>query len=39
MLREISELEQMIGYSFADKELLENALRHSSYANEHKKRT
>lgn len=38
MLREISELEQMIGYSFADKELLENALRHSSYANEHKKK-
>lgn len=37
MQREICELEQMIGYDFADKELLENALRHSSYANEHKK--
>ncbi|EET61707.1 ribonuclease III [Marvinbryantia formatexigens DSM 14469] len=37
MSRDISELEQMTGYSFKDKELLENALRHSSYANEHKK--
>ncbi len=37
MQREICELEQKIGYCFTDKELLENALRHSSYANEHKK--
>lgn len=37
MQREICELEQKIGYCFTDKDLLENALRHSSYANEHKK--
>ncbi len=37
MAREIRELEQMIGYRFRKKELAENALRHSSYANEHKK--
>ena len=28
------ELEQGLGYSFQDKKLLENALTHSSYANE-----
>lgn len=32
-----SELEKALGYSFRDKGLLENALRHSSYANENKK--
>ena len=32
-----SGLEQAIGYSFRDKELLQNALRHSSYSNETKK--
>ena len=30
-----SELEKRIGYTFRDKKLLENALTHSSYANEH----
>lgn len=30
----MQELEQKIGYSFRDKKLLENALTHSSYANE-----
>ena len=29
-----TELEQGLGYTFADKALLENALTHSSYANE-----
>ena len=28
-------LEEKIGYSFRDRSLLENALTHSSYANEH----
>ncbi len=37
MQRNIGELEQIIGYRFRDRELLENALRHSSYTNEHKK--
>ena len=32
-----SDLEAALGYSFRDKALLENALRHSSYANENKK--
>ena len=31
-----SELEKRIGYTFRDKKLLENALTHSSYANEHR---
>ena len=30
----ISEFEQVIGYEFKDKSLLERALTHSSYANE-----
>ena len=29
------ELENAVGYQFRDKSLLENALTHSSYANEH----
>lgn len=33
----LSELERAIGYSFRDRSLLENALRHSSYANENRK--
>lgn len=37
MLRNIGELEHIIGYHFHKRELVENALRHSSYANEHKK--
>lgn len=37
MFRSIQELEQKIGYRFRSRELAENALRHSSYANEHKK--
>lgn len=37
MKRDLHELEKKIGYSFKDRELLENALRHSSYANEHKR--
>lgn len=37
MFRDIRELEQKIGYFFSDRKLAENALRHSSYANEHKK--
>ena len=32
-----SELEQALGYTFRDRALLENALRHSSYANENRK--
>lgn len=32
-----SELERALGYTFRDKSLLENALRHSSYANENRK--
>jgi ribonuclease-3 len=31
-------LEETIGYSFSDKNLLLMALTHSSYANEHKKK-
>ena len=30
----MKDLERNLGYSFKNKELLENALRHSSYANE-----
>ncbi|MEA4965004.1 MAG: ribonuclease III [Oscillospiraceae bacterium] len=33
----LDELEQALGYSFLDRSLLENALRHSSYANERRK--
>lgn len=33
----LSKLEQAIGYTFRDRSLLENALRHSSYANENRK--
>ena len=38
-MRELSELEEKIGYRFKDKELLARAMTHSSYANEkgHKK--
>lgn len=32
---ELTEFEQIIGYSFKNIELLKNALRHTSYANEH----
>ena len=32
----LSELEAGLGYTFRDKSILENALTHSSYANEHK---
>ena len=35
-MRPIEEYEQLIGYTFRDKSLLETALTHSSYANEHK---
>ena len=35
-MRELKELEKKIGYHFQNSELLEKALRHSSYANEHK---
>ena len=35
-MRELKELEKRIGYHFQNPELLEKALRHSSYANEHK---
>ena len=31
----LNELEKRIGYSFQDKKLLERAMTHSSYANEH----
>ena len=34
----ISELEQVIGYQFRDKKMLVNAMCHSSYANEHRKK-
>ncbi len=30
-------IEEKIGYSFKDKDLIENAMHHTSYANEHKK--
>ena len=33
----LSELEQALGYTFRDRSLLENAMRHSSYANENRK--
>ena len=33
---ELEKLEEKIGYKFKDKELLKKALRHTSYANEHK---
>ena len=35
-MRPIEEYEQLIGYTFRDRSLLETALTHSSYANEHK---
>lgn len=35
-MRELKELEKRIGYHFQNPELLEKALSHSSYANEHK---
>ncbi|RMF46219.1 MAG: ribonuclease III [Deltaproteobacteria bacterium] len=36
MSKELSELEEAIGYRFADRELLVKALTHKSYANEHR---
>ena len=33
----LTELEQALGYTFRDRSLLENALRHSSYANENRR--
>lgn len=36
MARPLEEYEQLIGYTFRDKKLLETALTHSSYANEHR---
>ena len=38
MSRRLSELEDIIGYSFINKQLLENALTHSSYINENRNR-
>lgn len=35
-MRELKELEERIGYHFQNPELLEKAMRHSSYANEHR---
>ena len=35
-MRNLLELETIIGYTFRNKHLVENAMRHSSYANEHK---
>ncbi len=35
MKRDLKELEQAIGYSFVQRELIKRALTHSSYANEH----
>lgn len=35
-MRPLEEYEKLIGYEFRDKQLLETALTHSSYANEHK---
>lgn len=35
-MKGLQELEQKIGYSFKNRELLRTALRHSSYANEHR---
>lgn len=37
-MNKIKELEEIIGYKFADKELLKTALTHSSYANEKRAR-
>ena len=34
MKNKLKELEEKIGYTFHDKDLLEQAMRHSSYANE-----
>ena len=39
MARSISELEEIIGYSFKNKYILKTALTHSSYSNEHKCRS
>ena len=38
MNKDLKELENKIGYVFKNRELLENAMRHSSYANETKKK-
>ncbi len=38
MSRLLSELEEIIGYSFTNKQLLENALTHSSYLNENRQK-
>ena len=35
-MRPLEEYEKLIGYRFRDRKLLETALTHSSYANEHK---
>ena len=35
-MRNLQEMETIIGYTFRNKHLVENAMRHSSYANEHK---
>lgn len=35
-MRDLEEYERLIGYEFRDRSLLETALTHSSYANEHK---
>ena len=35
-MRSLEEYEKLIGYRFRDRKLLETALTHSSYANEHK---
>ena len=37
MNRDLKELERKIGYTFHNQELMENAMRHSSYANETRK--
>ena len=34
-MRSLEEYEKLIGYRFRDRKLLETALTHSSYANEH----
>ncbi|MDO4330779.1 MAG: ribonuclease III [Lachnospiraceae bacterium] len=36
MNRDLKELEEVIGYRFADRRLLSHAMTHSSYANEHR---
>ena len=36
MEKNLQKLEDSIGYTFKNKSLLENALTHTSYANEHK---